>query len=624
MKKTNVMLVLLMVISLLCLGAVVFVFGRQNATQQDETGTGPSSLRDYQDAYVENAANNKELIVSVMEDFSVAEQISEIYQSEFQDNVRTKIDTLIAENSYTEDHPLVIYNPFLTNTQSLYVYFESELPYTVSYSIHIPNSDIADFGGYVIPRTITIKDSEGKDLSVGTSKVHEFQITGIMPDENNMITIRLMDQNGIVKIRRFYYQNNNPVTAATLTLTTETGMKQVVNEEDGTVSTVPASDEKLTDGMFVTFAGANEIQPFLRIYENSGLQRAEIPLIQYGAKRMLFQNGIMYYQVSDSLLAGVDVLGQAVKLYSTAPYKIGNDYALDANGNLLVLCSDVRQTSVDDCIVQIDEKTGEITELVDLGDLLSEYKSSCVPTDNVLDWLGLSSIEPLENNMLVLSAKTAGAIIKLRRIYNDPRIVFMIGDTTKWAKTSYLGLFLRSEGGEFSMLPGEDFTEFTVFPGVTYTGTIPYDKVRESRRYLYLLNNNAGATYGKKEEHYSYYDYYVVDEAEQSVRLVTSKVMPEVTTEGSLGWYQNHLIMTGGMSGEFYEYDPDFQLITKFVYKAPYVEKTVEQLDEEEDNPPPDDTVWYTRVFKYDFLDYYFKQDPVLYVPESESESINE
>lgn len=620
MKKTQIILILVAVLSLLSLGVVVAVFGSDNGETQEQDDY--TSLREYQSNNAGNTGNNKDISVPVQENFAVADTAKEIYQKDFQNSVRAKIDSLREENRYSEDNPLVIYNPFQTNTQSLYVYFETATPYTVSYSVHIPNSEIADFGGYVVPRTTWVTNNEGESIEVGTSQIHEFQITGLMPEENNMITIRLTDQNGIVKVRRFYYQNDNKVGATNLTLNKEAGTKQLFNEEDGTTTTVPASEETLSEGMFVVFPGANEIQPYLRMYDNAGLQRTEIPLVQYGVGRLLQKDGLIYYQVSDTLIAGVDELGQAVKLFSTEPYRMGEDYIFDADGNLLVLASDTRQTSLNDCVLAINTDTGEVTELVDMGDLLPEYRAMAAPSDGKLDWLGLASIDWIGDNMVLLTAKTSNTIIKLRRLYNDPRIVFMIGETKDWEKTSYLDLFLRSEGGEFTMFPGEEFTEFTVFTGLTYAGSIPYDKIRESRRYIYLLNNNAGAEYGKKEEHYSYYDYYVVDEAEQSVRLVTRKTLPEATKEGSLNWYREHLIMTGGTTGEFYEYDSDLQLITKFTYEEPYVEKTVEQLDAEEDNPPPDATVWYKRVFKHDFTDYYFKREPIIFVPESES--INE
>ena len=168
------------------------------------------------------------------------------------------------------------------------------------------------------------------------------------------------------------------------------------------------------------------------------------------------------------------------------------------------------------------------------------------------------------------------------------------------------------------MYPGEEFTDFQLFDRVLFLGTLPYDKVREARSYLYLLDNNETMEYEKKQPHYSRYFCYVIDEEEHSVRLVTERQLPEAVSEGSVSWYDGHLVMTGGTTGEFYEYDGELQLIDTFTYQAPQIEKTVEEKDAEEDHPLPDATVWYTRVQKHRFDGYYFEDTPVLYLPEND------
>ena len=45
------------------------------------------------------------------------------------------------------------------------------------------------------------------------------------------------------------------------------------------------------------------------------------------------------------------------------------------------------------------------------------------------------------------------------------------------------------------------------------------------------------------------------------------------------------------------------------------MEKTEEQLEYEEDNPPADATVLFARVMKFDFSEYYFTEEPVIILP---------
>lgn len=597
MKKTNIILILVAMISLFSLGGVILLFG-------DSSEEPPkSALEDYQENYVTNVGMNKEIIVEVKENFSSA-QLTGIYDVEFQKSVKANIDALIEENLYSEDKPLVIYNPFLTNAQSLYVYFETEEPYAVSYSIHTPEAEFKDFGGYVVPN------------QPDTSKVHEFQIIGLVPNETNMITIRMMDKNGTIKLRRFYYYNENGVDIDTIELETRVGTKEVQNA-DKTFSTVPASEESASEGMFVTFPDKNEVLPYMRIYDNEGIQRGEIPLETFGSRKVLVYEDLMFYQVSENKMVGVNRFGQVMKIYESGQYIFGEDFCLDKNNDFLMLASDKKQDSVKDCIILIDRETGKITELVDLGDLLPEYKVKCKKSNGILDWISLNSIDLVEGNRILVSSKAMNTIIKIRRLYNEPKIAFLLGNSAKFEGTSYESLFLRLEG------------EFELHDSVNQIKYQEYDKIRETRLYIEVLNNNENAEYEKEEEPYSYYYRYLVDEAEGgtekagSVRLMEKKVLPAIKEYGSMQWYGDHFIVASDATADFYEYDSDFNLIKKFHYEKPIEKMTEEELEYEEDNPSPDDTVRFLKVSKQDFLNYYFVEEPVLILP-VESEIVEE
>lgn len=591
MKKINIILVLVAMLSLLGLGAVVLLFG-ETKEQPEHTG---SSLEEYQENYIGNLDGNKEIVVEVAEQFAMAEG-DEIYTRRFQQSVRAKIDELIDGNAYTEDKPLVIYNPFLTNTQSLYVYFETEEPYAVSYSVHTPEAEYEDFGGYVIPS------------SPETSKIHEFQVIGLIPGETNMITIRMMDVDGAVRIRRFYYYNPNGVAASTIELEAKQGMKEVQNE-DKTFTTVPASQESVAEGMFVVCPAENEVTPYLRIYDNDGIQRGEIPLVSYGTTNLLVYEDFMFYRVSEDKLVGVNRLGQAVKIFTSEDYTFGADYCFDKNNDILMLASDKNQSSIDDCVILLDRETLAVTELVDLGDLLPELRSACKKENGVRDWISLNSITLVEGNRILLSAQKTNTIIKIRRLYNEPKIAFLAGAVEPFEKTSYAELFLREDN------------KFEMHHGLNQVLYEPYDLIRESRHYICVLNNNEDYEYEKKQEHFSYYYRYLVDEAEGGIRLIDSVVLPEVGDNGSMQWYNGHLLVASDVAPEFYEYDDKFQLITRYIYEEPVVKKTEEQLEYEEDNPPADSTVAFLRVLKQDFTGYYFNENPVIIQPmESETE----
>lgn len=66
------------------------------------------------------------------------EQIKEIYTTEYQEAVKKRLETAKESGTYTTEKMLVEQNLFGTNTLSLYVYFATEEPVSVSYVVSVP------------------------------------------------------------------------------------------------------------------------------------------------------------------------------------------------------------------------------------------------------------------------------------------------------------------------------------------------------------------------------------------------------------------------------------------------------------------------------------------------------
>ena len=71
-----------------------------------------------------------------------------IYNVEKQNTIRKTLDEQIAQGSHSENNALMVYNPFGTNTLSMYTYFTTAQGAKISYTIHVEDDKIADF---VIP-----------------------------------------------------------------------------------------------------------------------------------------------------------------------------------------------------------------------------------------------------------------------------------------------------------------------------------------------------------------------------------------------------------------------------------------------------------------------------------------
>ena len=100
------------------------------------------------------------------------EDIDTIYTLEYQSDISDQIEDLKSEREYTLEDPLIIADPYGTNTTGLYLYFTTDTPTLLSYTISADGCE--DFtqtaaGGYEIE--------------------HEHQIIGVIAGTKNTIKI---------------------------------------------------------------------------------------------------------------------------------------------------------------------------------------------------------------------------------------------------------------------------------------------------------------------------------------------------------------------------------------------------------------------------------------------------
>lgn len=501
-----------------------------------------------------------------------AEKVAEnkaksIYTEEYQEAVEEQIEEEKNSGIYTEDQMLVKENPYGTNTLSLYVYFTTEDFVSVSYTVSVADESIDDFS----------QTPAGED---DFDTEHEFQVLGLIPEERNTITFTLTKEDGSAETRSYVHEMGE------LSGEEELKLQQTKEAEEG---------ETVTDGLYVILGNDSEEKDFMYYYDSSGILRGEIPLIGYRSHRLLFQNNLMYYSISESKLAAVNALGKVEEIYDTGKYSLHHDYAFDDEGNLLVLATDTESESVEDQIIKIDTLTGEISSVLDLEDIFSDYKEKCtVDEDGELDWMHINTIQWVGEDRVLLSSRETSTILMLTDIYGSPQVEYMIGEESFWTGTGYEDLLLEKDEstGSFSNTGGQH--------SITY---VEDESLDEGEYYLYLFNNNFGTsnsnpTYdweqidgietSMKEGEISYYYKYKVDENKGTYSLVQSFAVPYSAYVSSAQEYDGNIIIDSGMQGIFGEYDSNGNLVQEFQMKL------------------ADEYIY--RVYKYDFKDFYFAE----------------
>ena len=143
----------------------------------------------------------------------------------------------------------------------------------------------------------------------------------------------------------------------------------------------------------------------------------------------------------------MDLLGKIYNEYSL-PGGYHHDYYEMENGNLLVASDDFNNESgtVEDYIVELDRKTGEIVKTFDLKDVLKMTDGKSENWSDY-DWFHNNSVwYDKKTNSITLSGRHQDAVINLD--YDTGKLNWIIGDSTNWSE-EYQKYFFTPVGDDF-------------------------------------------------------------------------------------------------------------------------------------------------------------------------------
>lgn len=498
------------------------------------------------------------------------EDYETVYTERFQEERDEKIEEIKTLRNYTFQNILMVMNPYQTNTNSLYVYFETSTPSKLRYTVHVNQSDIKDY-----TNTLYTED--------GYTTTHEYLLTGLIPDTVNHITLELINENGDVT-------NTKSVDIQTGSLLSN---KKVQLEK-----TEGESEEKLSNGLYAVLGNDSNKTYFLCLYDNDGVIRSEIPLTGYRADRLLFQDDLLYMSVGMNQIIALNRLGQVERVYSLGNYEMHHDYVFGKDGTLLILATEKDADTVEDLVLSLDLETGDVEKLIDLKDLFGSYMElTTLPEDqDQLDWMHINSLQyDEETESVLLSSRETSTIIKLNDIYENATIDYLIGAESFWEGTEFQDQLLTKIG------------DFTLQSGQYSITLVKDEKLSDEEYYIYLYNNNYGVSTTKPDynwvENYpgigtereakeedtitSQYYKYLVNEKERTFELVDQFQVDYSGIVSSVQDINGNTVVDSGMTSTFTEYDPDHQLIAKF-----------DVLN---------NNLIY-RVYKYDFMNYWFTE----------------
>lgn len=544
--------------------AVLVVVAAVAAIADELGGSGEKDAGQAEGTQEEEASGNMDAETKsglTKEQQKIQTQIEAVYNVEDQQAIADRLDDEKKSQEYTFDNMLIEYNPFGTNTQSLYVYFNTDEAVSISYNIHVDDEEIDDFRRDVWQENTYTTE-------------HEFQVIGLIPDMENTITFFMTREDGSTDTKEIVYEMGSLL-----------GTEEVVLDSEFQKDT-----QELEDGLYVVLGNDSDALVFMYYYDNQGVLRGEIPIIGYRSHSLLFDENSVYFSISETELAQMNRLGQVTNVYDLGNYKLHHDYVFDDNGNMLILGTDTTQDSVEDIVLRLDVESGAVTEVLDLGDLFGDFKEECQKnSDGELDWMHINTIQWMGNGSVLLSSRETSSIIKIDSLYDGPSVSYIIGDQSVWEGTEYENLVFTRQG-DFTIQGGQHTITYVEDPGLA-----------EGQYYLYMFNNNIGISETRPDFDWSalgltessaedgdtsYYYKYLVDENAGTFSLEDSFEVPYSGYVSSAQDLGGNTVIDSGIPGIFAEYDKDHELIAQYT------------MDTEK---------FIYRVYKYDFQGFYFQ-----------------
>lgn len=512
-------------------------------------------------------------------------KIEKIYTKSYQDKAASALKATRDTTKHDENNIFVSYNPFGTNTTGAYIYFTTTQPAKVSYSIAAPDTNYPDF-------------SATPDRGDEYTTTHEFQALGLIPGANNVITITVTLKNGERYTRVIKHKQGKLLSEVEVKLT----------------STKTSTSHNLGNGLYAILGNDSDDQDFMYYYDTHGVIRAEIPILFYRSHRLVLRDDIMYFSASTHLIVGMNKLGQIVKFYNTGDnYILHHDYELDADGNLIVLATDTRKSTIQDKIIKIDAKTGKVSLLVDMVSLYASYEKTTKAaslgtsessstnsnsssfnadsTPNKKDWIHLNTIQVLDDGSVIVSSRETSTIIKINHVETTPSIGYMIGEQNFWKGTDF-AKYLLTKQGTFSNTGGQHSVTYVSDPSLP-----------AGEYYLYMFDNNYGLSNTRPDYDWaantpgintsmstytnSEYEKYLVNENNGTYSLVSTFKVPFSPLVSSAQELDNGTILIdSGMKGTFGIYSTDGTLMSQ--WKMGLRKNII------------------YRVYEYDFHNFYF------------------
>lgn len=333
--------------------------------------------------------------------------------AKFQEDLIAKQEKLenkfLEKTNYTMEHPNIILDPYDISPLTALVIFET--------------SDLT-------APEVTIKGKDENTTFTKTftpSKKHILPIYGLYPDTNNEVTIECNGQKNV-----FYIKTDPLPEDFAIPTKVESNKAELGND---LYFVTPSSD-----GYVAAYDVNGDVRWYLTETFTWDIQRLNNGNILLSSNRLI---NPPYYMTG---LMEMDLLGKVYYEYNL-PGGYHHDVFELENGNLIIASDNFENGTVEDYIVEMDRKTGEIVKTIDLTKILPQDEGRNVNATDY-DWFHNNSVwYDAATNSLTLSGRHQDAVVNLD--YSTNEINWIVGSKDGWSKEMQKYFFEPDENTEF-------------------------------------------------------------------------------------------------------------------------------------------------------------------------------
>ncbi len=480
---------------------------------------------------------------------TVKHKVSDIFTEDYQKETEDQLKKWKKEKNYSVSKPLIVQNAYGTYTTSLYYYAKTD---RASYAVCMVEAQGASVYKH------QLKTLSGKKYVT----THEYEIIGLVSGAKNKVTMEFYNEDKRAVGKTHFYVD----------MPKDEEIPEILKKNIGD------SKKEMTDGLFALFGHDKANVSNIYLYDNEGVNRGRMPLNKYRTDRFLFIEDEMVYSYDFNKIAFMNRLGKITRTIDIGNYEFHHDFMYDKkHGKILCLVNDKTKDTIEDVIVSVDIKSGKTSLLFDCEELLPLMRSMAVQRKGglntyggtELDWIHLNSFDLVDDNSLILSSREHSSLIKIKNIYKQPELDYIIHRGTIYNGTELAKYQLKREG-ELISNAGQ------------HTITVEKDdSLPDGQYYLYMFNNYYGratsipsfdwgmyANVGSFSKGRSYYSKFLVDEKTRTYKLAQQFALPYSAIVSSVQHLDGNIPFSSGMSKTFGEYDKDGKLIKSFEYEA--------------------------------------------------------